>query len=790
MRKVLSLVLVLALVLGSFSMAFAATPTDVVGAPSEEAVTVLMGLGVVDGYADGTFKPAGIVTRAEMAKLIVVALGLKDYAVGTSKYPDMAGATWAQGYVNYATALGVIEGYPDGTFGPSKTVTYDEAAAMIVRALGYTDDSLTGTWPANYVLKARALGILDGIKSVVGGANRGDIAQMLYNALDLEIGYVDKEGVWNGYDDNMLDRLGAELIDADTTDGGIIYGDEDTMINLRAYVGAYADRYVNSDDEIIMVNPVSEFLVGEWDGDTFVTEDDKEYTLATGVGSEVIPYFHNGGYEYEGHYGSISFNLDDVSSATPATVAVETSGSKIKTIYSYQQWNGPADGIFDATDAKDITKDQELFSEAFLLDDNDAIDLDAFVLMGAATLSDIKVDNVVYVYSDPDNMGGTDPVIRKIAVGTETVSGSITKISSGGDVTIGGKVYSFADESEYTSEDFSAGDSVDVKLDYFGNIYDIEITESATNFAIALDSANGNPGLGGDDPLLQLYLADGTDKVFVAATDESVYGLNDTTYDWDYAPTPGAIYEYGVDKDGVVDTLTFSDAEYMYDEPITAKGYYYGYAFATDAVIWTYDNTFMDMSDPDAYDTTTLANVKDTDDVEAYYVLDGGKIVAMLIVSSITSNDTYGVVTDWASTDTDAGYTIDFLIDGVAKTYVATDAAYDNFMDLGMYNELYLLSFNAAGEVVALAVADDSAYYDTYMEYPTVDGDVVSADGYDDLTLDAEVVVYVWNATDEVFEVGDVNDIDDSEDVYLYDVADDDYVIDIVLVDVNGDMVW
>ena len=70
MRKVLSLVLVLALVLGSFSMAFATTPTDVVGAPSEEAVNVLMGLGVVDGYADGTFKPAGIVTRAEMAKLI------------------------------------------------------------------------------------------------------------------------------------------------------------------------------------------------------------------------------------------------------------------------------------------------------------------------------------------------------------------------------------------------------------------------------------------------------------------------------------------------------------------------------------------------------------------------------------------------------------------------------------------------------------------------------------------------------------------------------------------------
>lgn len=56
MRKVLSLVLVLALVLGSFAFTFAATPSDVVGEDSEDAVNVLMELGVVSGYPDGDRK--------------------------------------------------------------------------------------------------------------------------------------------------------------------------------------------------------------------------------------------------------------------------------------------------------------------------------------------------------------------------------------------------------------------------------------------------------------------------------------------------------------------------------------------------------------------------------------------------------------------------------------------------------------------------------------------------------------------------------------------------------------
>ena len=104
MRKVLSIVLALAMILGSFAFSFAATPSDVVGEDCEDAVNVLTELGVIAGYPDGSYKPNGIVTRGEMAKIIICSLGLEDYAAGKSSFSDMAG-NWSDKYVAYAVSL-------------------------------------------------------------------------------------------------------------------------------------------------------------------------------------------------------------------------------------------------------------------------------------------------------------------------------------------------------------------------------------------------------------------------------------------------------------------------------------------------------------------------------------------------------------------------------------------------------------------------------------------------------------------------------------------------------------
>ncbi|MGB4437978.1 MAG: S-layer homology domain-containing protein, partial [Sedimentibacter sp.] len=139
MKKVLSLVLAMAMILSSFSFAFA-LPSDVEGTDYANAVARLEALDIIVGYEDGTFKPDNSITRAEFAAIAIRALGMEDIAIGSvanTKFADVRGTHWASGYVNLATAQGIIVGYPDGTFNPEAQVTYSEAIAMIVRLLGY-----------------------------------------------------------------------------------------------------------------------------------------------------------------------------------------------------------------------------------------------------------------------------------------------------------------------------------------------------------------------------------------------------------------------------------------------------------------------------------------------------------------------------------------------------------------------------------------------------------------------------------------------------------------------------
>jgi|GEM_PF-2325332 len=88
---------------------------------------------VVRGYADGTFKPENSVTRAEFAKLVVTAMELdtESYEGG---FGDLDGH-WAADYVQTAKNSGIINGYADGTFKPDGEITRAEMAAMLSRAV-------------------------------------------------------------------------------------------------------------------------------------------------------------------------------------------------------------------------------------------------------------------------------------------------------------------------------------------------------------------------------------------------------------------------------------------------------------------------------------------------------------------------------------------------------------------------------------------------------------------------------------------------------------------------------
>lgn len=104
------------------------------------------------------------ITRAEMAKWIVEWKGLGYYYSYQTNYSDVAKNHWASGYIQSAAEAGYLNGYPDGTFKPEGTLTYNETLTIMVRLLGLQEVvESSGTWPTNYINKARELGLLDGI---------------------------------------------------------------------------------------------------------------------------------------------------------------------------------------------------------------------------------------------------------------------------------------------------------------------------------------------------------------------------------------------------------------------------------------------------------------------------------------------------------------------------------------------------------------------------------------------------------------------------------------------------
>ena len=154
---------------------------DIQGTKYEDAVSRLMVMEVVDGYEDGTYRPANPVQRAEMAALIARAIDRGCFKVLLDPgFVDTEGHWAARGIAKTYNA-GIVKGLSDTHFGPTLPVTYAQAMTMILRSIGYTDDGLGGTWPANYLAKAQELGLTSDLDPWTSDApaTRGNIALML-----------------------------------------------------------------------------------------------------------------------------------------------------------------------------------------------------------------------------------------------------------------------------------------------------------------------------------------------------------------------------------------------------------------------------------------------------------------------------------------------------------------------------------------------------------------------------------------------------------------------------------
>ena len=253
MKKILLFTLILTFIfVGS---AYGQEFPDVEGTKYEEAVEFLSAYGIVNGFPDGTFKPDDPVTRGQISKMITIVLGYEEFTTNMeSTFTDMEGH-WAERYVEVAHAFDIVQGYLDGTFGPDNEITYTEVITMVVRSLGYTDQSLPGSWPYDYLVKAGDLGIVDGIPLAGQQATRGDIALMTYNALFSEKGSVNSfTNQWESYDELLLSNIGYGVetqVTEDDIEKATLYP------QLSKYEYYRGNLYYNVDDEIVYFQNVN-----------------------------------------------------------------------------------------------------------------------------------------------------------------------------------------------------------------------------------------------------------------------------------------------------------------------------------------------------------------------------------------------------------------------------------------------------------------------------------------------------------------------------------------------------
>lgn len=99
------------------------------------AVSTLSNMGVIGGYADGTFRPDAPISRAEFAK-IAVSFTQNNGSAVYNYFTDVKTTDWFAPYVTAAKDAGLIEGYSDGSFKPESKITRAEACAIVNRTLG------------------------------------------------------------------------------------------------------------------------------------------------------------------------------------------------------------------------------------------------------------------------------------------------------------------------------------------------------------------------------------------------------------------------------------------------------------------------------------------------------------------------------------------------------------------------------------------------------------------------------------------------------------------------------
>ncbi len=188
MKKLTALLLALCLALPS-AVCAAPSYSDTAGSSYEKYVSFATALGFMEGYPDGTFQAEETMTRAEFAALAVRLRGIDGGSAEVqTPFPDVSAGHWASGVISSAVGSGILKGYPDGYFYPEEKITVGEAICVMIGMLGYQYFAENqGGYPQGYLAQASSLGIWRTAANADSVITRGMIAELIYRASEVDI---------------------------------------------------------------------------------------------------------------------------------------------------------------------------------------------------------------------------------------------------------------------------------------------------------------------------------------------------------------------------------------------------------------------------------------------------------------------------------------------------------------------------------------------------------------------------------------------------------------------------
>ena len=162
-----------------------------------------------------------------------------------SLFPDVKNSYWGASYISVAINNGLVNGYIDGTFKPNNPVTLEEAATIILRLLGYTNNDLVGSYPSAQLQKYKDLELNTNISAQRGDKlTREDCMLLIYNALSAKTKTGAVYCTSLGISANSEGKLDYSSLLEDKLDGPIVVSDTEKTFENTGFIENEKTKYI------------------------------------------------------------------------------------------------------------------------------------------------------------------------------------------------------------------------------------------------------------------------------------------------------------------------------------------------------------------------------------------------------------------------------------------------------------------------------------------------------------------------------------------------------------------